>query len=61
MQKTESRIGQRHSRDRNGGSDGKCDRRDTVTLKFAMAVQPSHCTATAAGKFFMDRAVALSK
>ncbi|THD63173.1 MAG: C4-dicarboxylate ABC transporter [Bradyrhizobium sp.] len=34
---------------------------DTVTLKFAMAVPPSHYTAVQGGKFFMDRATELSK
>lgn len=33
---------------------------ETIILKFAMAVPPTHFTATAAGKFFMDRAVELS-
>jgi TRAP-type C4-dicarboxylate transport system substrate-binding protein len=32
----------------------------TITLKFAMAVPPTHYTAVAGGKFFMDRATALS-
>lgn len=34
---------------------------DTITLKFAMAVPPTHFTAVAGAKFFMDRATALSK
>jgi TRAP-type C4-dicarboxylate transport system substrate-binding protein len=34
---------------------------DTITIKFAMAVPPNHFTAVAGGKFFMDRAVELSK
>ncbi len=34
---------------------------DTITIKFAMAVPPTHFTAVAGGKFFMDRAVELSK
>ena len=34
---------------------------DTITLKFAMAVPPSHYTAVQGGKFFMDRATELSK
>lgn len=34
---------------------------DTITIKFAMAVPPSHFTAVAGGKFFMDRATELSK
>jgi TRAP-type C4-dicarboxylate transport system substrate-binding protein len=33
---------------------------DVITLKFAMAVPPSHYTAVQGGKFFMDRATALS-
>jgi TRAP-type C4-dicarboxylate transport system substrate-binding protein len=33
---------------------------DAITLKFAMAVPPSHYTAVQGGKFFMDRATALS-
>ena len=34
---------------------------DTITIKFAMAVPPAHFTAVAGAKFFMDRAVELSK
>ena len=34
---------------------------DTITVKFAMAVPATHYTATAGGKFFMDRVVELSK
>lgn len=34
---------------------------DTITLKFAMAVPPTHYTAVAGGKFFMDRVTELSK
>lgn len=34
---------------------------DTITIKFAMAVPPTHYTAVAGGKFFMDRVVELSK
>jgi TRAP-type C4-dicarboxylate transport system substrate-binding protein len=34
---------------------------EPIILKFAMAVPPNHFTATAGGKFFMDRAVELSK
>jgi hypothetical protein len=33
---------------------------DVITLKFAMAVPPSHYTAVQGGKFYMDRAPALS-
>jgi TRAP-type C4-dicarboxylate transport system substrate-binding protein len=33
---------------------------DQITIKFAMAVPPTHYTAVAGGKFFMDRATALS-
>jgi TRAP-type C4-dicarboxylate transport system substrate-binding protein len=33
---------------------------DPIVIKFAMAVPPTHFTAVAGGKFFMDRAVALS-
>lgn len=33
---------------------------DQITIKFAMAVPPTHFTAVAGGKFFMDRATALS-
>jgi TRAP-type C4-dicarboxylate transport system substrate-binding protein len=33
---------------------------ETITLKFAMAVPPTHYTAVAGGQFFMDRAVELS-
>lgn len=44
-----------------GALMGNAIAQDTVTLKFAMAVPPNHYTATAAGKFFMDRAVELSK
>lgn len=42
-----------------GASPGIAD--DTVTIKFAMAVPPTHFTAVAGGKFFMDRATELSK
>lgn len=34
---------------------------DTISIKFAMAVPPTHFTAVAGGKFFMDRATELSK
>jgi TRAP-type C4-dicarboxylate transport system substrate-binding protein len=34
---------------------------DTITIKFAMAVPPTHFTAVAGGKFFMDRVSELSK
>lgn len=43
------------------GSAGSAFADDTITIKFAMAVPPTHFTAVAGGKFFMDRATELSK